>query len=85
MSDDTVTATLDEYTPVDGSDEQHRPHCPHCETRFHSDTRDRETAIDRDGTSYPSIEETDSTDGPFFCPPCWAKLETTRLAREDDT
>lgn len=79
---DTDAPTLDEYTAADGFDEQYRPHCPHCETWFASEERDRTTVIGRDGTSYSHIEETDPTDGPFFCPRCWAALETARLARD---
>jgi hypothetical protein len=62
------------------NDDHHQLRCPQCGTRFRSDERDRATVIDQDGTSYPSIEETAPTDGPFVCPPCWAELETTRLA-----
>jgi hypothetical protein len=63
-------------------DAPHRRHCPHCKTCFDSEDRDRTTVIARDGTSYSSVEETDPTDGPFVCPPCWAELETARLARD---
>lgn len=80
-----AAAMLDEYTLSDGYTDKHeRLQCPHCETVFHADDRDRTSVIDQEGESYTTIDEPDPADGPFFCPPCWSELETARLARDFD-
>ncbi len=73
--------TVFDYIRSDGRTAAQEPQCPHCETRFHSEHRDSESVIDRHGESYPSID-VPTHDGPFFCPPCWADLETNRLAQD---
>lgn len=80
MTDTEPHVTMADYESTDGYTDTQDQQCPHCETPFAADTA--QTVIDRDGVSYTSIAATMAADGPFFCPACWADLETNRLANE---
>lgn len=72
--------TLSDYTQSDGFTDAQEPQCPHCEVHLRSDHRDDQSVVDQHGDTYSSINGPTPDDGPFFCLPCWAELETNRLA-----
>lgn len=74
------------YTEADGWDDKYGvDKCPHCNEPHWGSVSPEGTIYDKHGRKYDNIFNTDTSDGPFFCPDCWRELEANRKADENQS
>ena len=79
----TNDPTPSDFDPGDSLAENAVDQCAHCQAEFSPNGGYSGTIYDKHGNYYDHIMETDVTDRPLFCEPCYTELENNRRQQEN--